>query len=105
MFSFLAHFYGMSIPDIKALPIRLFFALYNEGAKMEVRQYRELLRIQAISIFKYEYYEQMRDNYDRVINPEVAQLPEKPLRPAMDMRDTSTKNAVIGFFSPGRRGG
>lgn len=68
---------------------------------MEAREYRELLQISAVSMFTPKYYETKLAYYQSLI--EEQRLPDRPMRPGMDMTQTQTKNAMIGFFSAGRR--
>lgn len=79
MVAFLCHFYGGLPKHWLETPVRTFFAMYREGAKMEARHYSELADISLISNnMNLTYYEQVKRRYDRIIDPEAPVRPENP---------------------------
>lgn len=78
--------------------VRSFFALYNEGNKLQAKNYLELLKINRI---KYEF---MEATYLGIINPNVKKLPVRPQRPGLDLAEVETKNQIINFFARTKRG-
>lgn len=87
--------------------VRTFLSYYKEGTRLQAKEYREQLRIARTPAMIDKYYEALSSYYDGVIIPESkpAELPPKPIRPAMDMTSIETKNAVIDLFSRARMRG
>lgn len=71
---------------------------------MEARQYKELLRIQAVSIMNLEWYEKMRERYDSIIYPELAQLPPRPPGPVIDAGSEEARALLKSTFNAMKRG-
>lgn len=87
-----------------SLPIRTFFSLYQEGIKREATQYRELLRIQAVSgIVSMDYYRSMDDFYRGIMDPRVKELPPLPPGPSLDLASKEAKNVLIDIFAKVKR--
>lgn len=85
------------------LNVRTFFALYNEGVRMETRQYRELLRISAVPMMKLEYYNYHMDRYQAMIDPKVKELPPPARGPVIDAGSKEAKVLIMNVFASLKR--
>jgi hypothetical protein len=105
--SYCCHFYGWQLEECLKLPLKSIFAFHREGKKLEAIHYRELLRIQAVSIMNLEYYDWIKEIYNGIIDPKSKELPQRPdplPREGMDLASPDTKNKIIDFFARGKRG-
>ena len=76
--AFCCHVYGWTSKECLDLPLKSLFAFYREGAKIQAREYKELLSIQAVSVLKNEYFHLMMDRYNAILFPDSKKLPPKP---------------------------
>lgn len=83
---------------------RTFFSFYDEGNKLQAKEYLQQLKIARQPIMKHEYYDFLEKQYLAIINPNVLKLPPKPQRVGMDLANTETKNHIINLFARRRRG-
>lgn len=96
----MSRFYSLSFEEIKALPIRTFFALYKEGIRIQASEYRETLRILAVNgIASEQYFNHMNDTYTGIIDPKSKDLPPKPPGPALDLDSNEAKNVLMNLFA------
>lgn len=86
-----------------ALPIRLFFALYKQGIKMEARQYRELLRIARAPSHTLEYFNALNDMYETIIDPSKRELPPKPPGPCLQMGTLEARHILQSVMTNVKR--
>jgi len=94
----------MSYLDVLKLRVRTFFSLYNEGNKLQAKEYLEKLKISLCqSRMKIEYVEQLEKSYLSVIHPEMKKLPERTPMPGLDLASVETKNQIIQFFARSKR--
>lgn len=84
----------MSYPEVLDLPIRIFFALFREGVKIEARQYREQLRIAKCPSMNLTYYNYLEQMYEAIIDPNVKNLPEKPAGPCLQMGTLEARHVL-----------
>jgi hypothetical protein len=83
--AFLCSFYGGMPENWLSMPVKTFFAMYREGVKMEARRFSELADISLVADnMQISYYMQLKERYDRIINPEKKQLPPEAPGPALD---------------------
>lgn len=73
---------------------------------MEARQYRELLRINAVPIMNLEYFGKLLSRYDAVIDPRTLELPPKPSDPrgAIEAGSEEAKILLMSTFTAIKRG-
>lgn len=70
---------------------------------MEARQYREKLDIAIVPAMKITYYKQIRERYNRMINPKPTILPPKPPDYYIQADSKECRDLMFGIFNAAKR--